>query len=239
MTETEQKKILEKVSSKTNEKIEETKKEPVKKEKEEAQKKETQEKTKELKKEIPAENKKEIKEKPVEKKEEKKKEEIKKEFEEMKEKATEDEETEPSKKKKKKAKRSKKYGMMIKSKKKRAIGRAVIKTGTGKITLNKRKIEFVQPYYVKEMILEPIKLAGDLIKETDIKINVKGGGFMGQAVTARSAIAKAIVEYTNDKKLKEKYIKYDRLLMVDDHRRVEPKKPLGTKARKKKQSSKR
>ena len=49
----------------------------------------------------------------------------------------------------------------------------------------------------------------------------------------------AIVEYTNDKKLKEKFIKYDRLLMVDDHRRVEPKKPLGKKARKKKQSSKR
>jgi small subunit ribosomal protein S9 len=146
---------------------------------------------------------------------------------------------EKHKKKKRKAKRSKKYGINVKSKKKEAVARAVIKTGKGRITLNKRNIEFIEPEYVREMIFEPIKLAGDAIKEVDIKINTKGGGFMGQAVTARSAIAKAIVEYTNDKKLKEKFIKYDRLLMVDDHRRVEPKKPLGKKARKKRQSSKR
>ncbi|MBU2476408.1 30S ribosomal protein S9 [Candidatus Micrarchaeota archaeon] len=129
--------------------------------------------------------------------------------------------------------------MLVKSKKKEAIARAVIKTGKGRITVNKKNIEFLEPEYAKELIFEPVKLAGDTIKETDIKIIVKGGGFMGQAVAARSVIAKAIVEYTNDKKLKEKFIKYDRLLMVDDHRRVEPKKPLGTKARKKKQSSKR
>ena len=209
--------------SKAKEKIEETK----------TEKKIKPEKKTETKKELPKEEKKEEKtEKVLEKKEE-----IKKEFEEIKE--NEEEKTETGKRKKKKAKRSKKYGMMVKSKKKRAVGRAVIKTGTGKITLNKRKLEFIEPHYVKEMIFEPIKLAGDALKETDIKINVKGGGFMGQAVTARSAIAKAIVEYTNDKKLKEQFIKYDRLLIVDDHRRVEPKKPLGTKARKKKQSSKR
>ena len=53
------------------------------------------------------------------------------------------------------------------------------------------------------------------------------------------AIAKAIVEHTKDKKLKEKFMKYDRQLLVDDSRRTEPKKPLGKKARKKKQSSKR
>ncbi len=178
------------------------------------------------------ETKEDAKEKPVESAKETKTE---------KKESTEEEkaETESKKKKKKKAKRSKKYGMMVKSKKKAAVARAVIKTGKGRITLNKRKLEFIEPKYVKDMIFEPIKLAGDLLKETDIKINVRGGGFMGQAVTARSVIAKAIVEYTNDKKLKEMFIKYDRLLMVDDHRRVEPKKPLGTKARKKKQSSKR
>ncbi len=55
----------------------------------------------------------------------------------------------------------------------------------------------------------------------------------------RAAIAKALVEYTQNDKLKNAYIKYDRMLLVDDTRRVEPKKPLGTKARKKKQKSKR
>ncbi|MFH1664380.1 MAG: 30S ribosomal protein S9 [archaeon] len=129
--------------------------------------------------------------------------------------------------------------MLVKAKKKEAVARAVIKTGKGKITINKRSIEFIEPEYVKQLIMEPIILAEDALKETDIKINVNGGGFMGQAVAVRSVIAKAIVEYTNDKKLKEKMLKYDRLLIVDDHRRVEPKKPLGKKARKKKQSSKR
>ena len=170
---------------------------------------------------------------PEEKKQNK--EEIKKEFEEI----AQETEEKTKKKGKKKVKRSKKYGMLVKSKKKRAIARAVVKTGSGKITINKRSIEFIEPEYVKELILEPIKLAEDALKEVDIKIIVKGGGFMGQAVAARSAIAKAIVEYTNDKKLKEQMIKYDRLLIVDDHRRVEPKKPLGKKARKKRQSSKR
>jgi len=205
------------------------------KKKEETKEKETK-KTETPKEEKKAEEKIELQKEETEKKDDKK--------ELVKEKITEKESDEekddaPTKKKKKKAKRSKKYGMLVKSKKKEAVARAVIKTGTGKITINKRSIEFIEPRFVKELILEPVKVAGDLLKETDIKITVNGGGFMGQAMTARSVIAKAIVEYTNDKKLKEKMIKYDRLLMVDDHRRVEPKKPLGKKARKKKQSSKR
>jgi small subunit ribosomal protein S9 len=223
MTETEKKeeKIPAKEEKKTEEKKTETKKEYKKESTEEKQenKKVREEKNKETTKE------KKTEEEPKENKTEE----------------TEEEETEivSKKSKKKKTKRSKKYGMLVKSKKKEAIARAVIKIGKGRITVNKRNIEFIEPEYVKELIFEPVKLAGDAIKETDIKIIVKGGGFMSQAVAARSVIAKAIVEYTNDKKLKEKFIKYDRLLMVDDHRRVEPKKPLGTKARKKKQSSKR
>ncbi len=151
----------------------------------------------------------------------------------------EPQENKETKRKKKKTKKSKKYGIMVKAKKKNAVARAVIKTGKGKITINQKNPKIIEPEYLKEMIFEPIKLAGDAIKETDIKVNVIGGGFMGQAIAARGAIGKAIIEYTNDKKLKEKFINYDRLLLVDDHRRVEPKKPLGKKARKKKQSSKR
>ena len=62
---------------------------------------------------------------------------------------------------------------------------------------------------------------------------------MSQAVAARASIAKALVGYLKDEKLKKKFIAYDRMLLVDDSRRVEPKKPLGPKARKKKQHSKR
>ena len=79
----------------------------------------------------------------------------------------------------------------------------------------------------------------DVAKEVDIEINVKGGGVMGQASAARSAIAKSLVLYSKDVKAKQALVAYDRLLLVDDVRRVESKKPLGTKARKKKQKSKR
>ena len=141
---------------------------------------------------------------------------------------------------KRKRRKIKKRGVIdTKAKKKEAVARAVVKKGTGRIKINKRDISLVTPYYVNELISEPITLAGDVMNDMDISINVKGGGFMGQAVATRSAIAKAIVEHTKDKKLKEKFMKYDRQLLVDDSRRTEPKKPLGKKARKKKQSSKR
>jgi small subunit ribosomal protein S9 len=86
--------------------------------------------------------------------------------------------------------------------------------------------------------MEPVKLAGDAIKEFNIDISITGSGFMSQAIAARSCIAKAIVK-AKGKKYKDLFIAYDRNLLVDDVRRVETKKPLGRKARKIKQRSKR
>ncbi|MEW6295437.1 MAG: 30S ribosomal protein S9 [Candidatus Diapherotrites archaeon] len=142
--------------------------------------------------------------------------------------------------KKKKTKKSRKYGIITKSKKKNAVARATIKTGKGKITINKRPIEIFEPKYVRELIMEPLNMAGEeLIKGVDIEVQVKGSGFMSQAIAARSTLAKSLVEYYNDDKLKHKFFNYDKLLLVDDPRRVEAKKPLGSKARRKKQKSKR
>ncbi len=138
-----------------------------------------------------------------------------------------------------KKKKSRKKGIISKAKKKSAVARAVIKKGAGKITINKRMLDLITPKYAYELIKEPIDLAENLIKEVDISVSVKGGGFMGQAIAARGAIAKAFLLYRSDEKLRQKFLKYDRMLLVDDVRRTEPKKPLGTKARKKKQKSKR
>jgi len=139
-----------------------------------------------------------------------------------------------TKKKKRKAK-----GITSKAKKKRAIARAVIKKGKGIVKINKRNIKTIQPRFLYEFIREPLDLAEPLSSQVDINVNVKGGGFMGQSVSARSAIAKALVKFHSNEKLKQSFLKYDRLLLVDDPRRVESKKPLGPKARKKKQKSKR
>jgi len=138
-----------------------------------------------------------------------------------------------------KKKKKRKTGMNIKAKKKAAVARATIKKGSGKIKVNKRSVELYQPLYLKQFVKEPLVLAGSLAKQVDIAVTAKGGGFMGQAAAVRSAIAKALVRHSKDTKLRALFIAYDRLLLVDDVRRVESKKPLGTKARKKKQKSKR
>jgi small subunit ribosomal protein S9 len=133
---------------------------------------------------------------------------------------------------------AKKAGMIVKSKKKSAIARAVIRKGNGTIKINKINVNAYSKGYVKELLLEPIRLAGDLAKEYNIDVIVSGSGFMSQAVAVRSCIAKALVK-AKGKKLKDLYTAYDRALLVDDVRRVESKKPLGRKARRRKQKSKR
>ncbi len=139
---------------------------------------------------------------------------------------------------KKKKKKSK--DIISKAKKKTAIARALIQKGTGVIRINKINLEAMQPKYLYDLIKEPVDIAKPLSDEVDIFVNVQGGGFMGQAVSVRSAIAKALLKYHQpNEKLKQAFLKYDRLLLVDDPRRIESKKPLGTKARKKKQKSKR
>ena len=138
-----------------------------------------------------------------------------------------------------KKKHKRKTGLNVKAKKKTAVARATVRKGSGKIKINRRLLQLFEPNYVRQFISEPVSIAGDLAKLVDIDVHVKGGGAMGQAVAARSVIAKALLLYSRDHKLRSAFLNYDRLLLVDDVRGVEPKKPLGTKARKKKQKSKR
>lgn len=137
-------------------------------------------------------------------------------------------------KRKKKAK-----GITFKAKKKMAVARAKISKGTGRIRINRRDVDTVTPEYMQDFIREPMEIAGALGKEVNVDVSVHGGGFMGQTVSARSAIAKALVDFRKDEKLKQNLLAYDRMLLVDDARRVESKKQLGPKARRKKQASKR
>ncbi len=134
---------------------------------------------------------------------------------------------------------TKKKKSVVRSKKKEAIARAVVKKGKGRISINKRNIETINQKYYKQLLKEPTMIAEDAAKDIDIEVKVKGGGVMSQIIAARGAIAKAIIEYLKDEKLKKKFLAYDRMLLVDDARRVEPKKQLGPKARRKKQKSKR
>lgn len=128
---------------------------------------------------------------------------------------------------------------LFKAKKKEAIAQATIRAGKGVVRINTRNINLIEPAQLKALIMEPIHLAGDAAQGVNISVNVAGSGAMSQAIAARGAIAKSLVEFTGDEKLRKRYIEYDRMLLVDDPRRVEPKKPLGPKARRRKQHSKR
>ncbi|AEF96409.1 30S ribosomal protein S9 [Methanotorris igneus] len=111
-------------------------------------------------------------------------------------------------------------------KRKTAIARATARPGKGRIRINKVPIELIEPKYKRMKLMEPIILAGEeVIKQMDIDVVVKGGGVMGQMDAARTAIGKAIVEFTGDPKIKEKFLAYDRTLLVSDARRTEPHKP--------------
>lgn len=122
-------------------------------------------------------------------------------------------------------------------KRKTAIARAVVRKGIGRIRINKVPIEIFTPEIAKLKISEPMNLAGDLVNNVDIEVNVKGGGIMGQADASRTAIARGLVEYFDIPELKDLYMKYDRSLLINDPRRKEPKHPLGRGARRKRQKS--
>ena len=123
-------------------------------------------------------------------------------------------------------------------KRKTAIARATIRKGTGIIRINKVPLDIVQPELVRLKISEPLLIAGSGVsKGVDIDVAVKGGGTMGQAEAARCAIARGIVNWTNDVALRDAYLAHDRNLLVNDVRVKESKKYGGTGARAKFQKS--
>jgi small subunit ribosomal protein S9 len=123
-------------------------------------------------------------------------------------------------------------------KRKTAIARATIRKGTGVIRVNKTPLDIMQPELVRLKISEPLLIAGSGVsKSVDIDVDVRGGGTMGQAEAARCAIARSIVNWTNDVALRDAYLAHDRNLLVNDVRVKESKKYGGTGARAKFQKS--
>jgi len=122
-------------------------------------------------------------------------------------------------------------------KRKTAVARATVKEGTGKVTINKVPLDIYGPELAKLKIMEPLGLVPDKAAKVDIAVLVNGGGVMGQAAAARTAIARGIVDYYKDEELEAVFRTYDRTLIINDDRRKLPKNPLGHGARAKKQKS--
>jgi small subunit ribosomal protein S9 len=109
-------------------------------------------------------------------------------------------------------------------KRRTAIARALIRDGTGRVLINGKPIEIIEPEIVRMKLLEPFYFLEDKTRQSvDIKVKVKGGGYMGQADAARTAIARALLAWTDSEELRFKYTEYDRHMIVGDPRRREPK----------------
>jgi len=118
---------------------------------------------------------------------------------------------------------------------KAAIARVILTEGNGAITINKRPLEVYFPSSILQYIVrQPLSLL-DVAEKYDIKVNLDGGGYKGQAEALRLAIARALVKLNPEDKSalrKEGF-------MTRDPRSVERKKPGQPKARKRLQFSQR
>jgi small subunit ribosomal protein S9 len=125
-------------------------------------------------------------------------------------------------------------------KRKTAIARAVTIEGSGEIKINKKPYNTLNTFD-RLKIEEPLRIAENILGKInfDVSINVRGGGEKSQIEASRLALARAIIEFTKNKNLEKAFLEYDRNLLVADVRRKEAYKPGDSKARRKRQSSKR
>ena len=118
---------------------------------------------------------------------------------------------------------------------KRAVARVFVSEGPGKITINKRDLAVYFPSSLLQyVVLQPLKKL-EVAEKYDIKVNLDGGGYNGQANALRLAIARALVKINPDDK---KALRSEGFL-TRDSRSVERKKPGQPKARRRFQFSKR
>jgi len=127
--------------------------------------------------------------------------------------------------------------VLTSGKRKTAIARATVKPGRGRIRINNVPLEIYSTEVARMKIMEPLILSDGLWEKLDMDISVKGGGFMGQAEAVRTAIARALVEWSRGSELRKRYLEYDRTMLAGDPRRKEPKKFGGPGARRRKQKS--
>ena len=119
---------------------------------------------------------------------------------------------------------------------KSSIARVYLVPGTGKVTINKKDMdEYFGLDTLKLIVKQPFAATGTEGK-FDVLVNVKGGGFTGQAGAIRHGISRALLQVDSDEyrpSLKKAGF------LTRDPRMKERKKPGLRKARRAPQFSKR
>ena len=93
------------------------------------------------------------------------------------------------------AKSTRYYGT---GRRKSSVARVYVTPGTGKITVNKKDIEeYFGLETLKVVVRQPL-VATDTLDKYDVLVNVKGGGYTGQAGAIRHGIARALCDASED-----------------------------------------
>ncbi len=118
---------------------------------------------------------------------------------------------------------------------KSAVARVYLSQGNGNVTVNNRELkEYFSTGILQYIVLQPLNLL-QLANKYDLKVNVDGGGFKGQAEALRLAVSRALIKIDAENRPALKAQGF----LTRDPREVERKKPGQKKARKRFQFSKR
>ena len=81
---------------------------------------------------------------------------------------------------------------------KSSIARVYLVPGTGKITINKRDIDnYFGLETLKVVVRQPLNLV-EVADKYDVLVNVRGGGFTGQAGAIRHGLSRALLQVDGD-----------------------------------------
>ena len=84
---------------------------------------------------------------------------------------------------------------------KQSVARVFMTPGTGVVTVNGRTLEEYLPQATLRMVVNSPLVLTETKEQFDIKINVAGGGYTGQAGAMRHGIARALLEASADYRL--------------------------------------
>ena len=118
---------------------------------------------------------------------------------------------------------------------KSSTARVYLQRGSGNIIVNKKPLE---EYFGREtarmIVRQPLELV-EMLDKVDVKVNVDGGGYSGQAGAIRHGITRALMNYDEELRSTLRQAGF----VTRDAREVERKKVGLHKARKRPQYSKR
>ena len=81
---------------------------------------------------------------------------------------------------------------------KSSVARVYLVPGTGKITINKRDLEEYHGLETLKLVVRQPLVATETVDKFDVLVNVRGGGYTGQAGAIRHGIARALLQVDSE-----------------------------------------